>query len=175
MAVGGGCEQRGVAGAIAVIDVGAFFQKPFHNFGVAAGDGAGERVVAGTIGGGSVDVRAFFREIGGNIEMTEDRGESYYRETIWGKRIGESRIFVDEFFYAVDTSGGGGVVNLELRAMEHEQITDFALAAIDGSEDGREAGIVFGGSEIRIDFQKSFDARVVAGFNGVEKSRGGRP
>src|SRR5271169_4719504 len=111
MAVGGGGEQRRVAWAVAVIDVGAFFQKPFHNVGVAAGDGAGERIVAGAIGGGRVDVRAFFREIGGNIEMTEDGSESYDRKTIWGKRIGKSGIFLDEFFYAVDTSGCCGIMN----------------------------------------------------------------
>jgi hypothetical protein len=173
MAVGGGGKQWRVARAVAVIDVGAFFQKPFHNFGVAAGDGAGERVVASAIGGGSVYVRAFFREIGGNVEMTEDGSESDYRETIWGKGIRESGIFFDELSYAIDTSGGCGVVNLELRAMEHEEIADFAVAPIDGSENGRETGIVFGGSQVGIDFQQSFDARVVASLNGVEESRGG--
>ena len=68
-------EQGRIAGAIFVIGIGAGFEQPFDEFKVSAGNRAGERVVASAIGGGSVYVRAFFRQVACNFEIAEHRSQ----------------------------------------------------------------------------------------------------
>src|SRR5271165_1583232 len=101
MAIGGSGEKRAVAGTVTVVGVGAIFEEPLNDFSVAAGDGAGEGIVAGSVGGRCINVSTVFAEVAGNVEMTEDGGESDDGKAIGRKGVGERRIIPDELFDAV--------------------------------------------------------------------------
>src|SRR6516162_2226983 len=95
MAIRSGAEKRRVAGAVAVIGIECAFQEPADNFGVAGGNGGGERVVTAAVRSDGVDVGAFFGEVTRRLEVTEETGKSEDREAVCGKGFGEQGIRVD--------------------------------------------------------------------------------
>jgi hypothetical protein len=113
MAVGGSSEERGVSGPIAIIGVQPTIQEPLDDFCMPSGDGGSESVVAGAIGGSGVDVRAFFGEIAGSIEMTEETCESENGEAVGRTRIGERGIFLDEMLDTIEIAGSRCVVEFK--------------------------------------------------------------
>ena len=82
MPIRSGAEKRRVAGTVAVIGIECAFQEPADNFGVAGGNGGGERVVASAVGGDSADVCAFLRKVPRRLEVTEETGKSENRKAI---------------------------------------------------------------------------------------------
>ena len=65
---------------------------------VAAGYGAGERVVSRAVSGGIVDVSPMFSQITGRFEMSKDGCQRHDREFIEGVGIRQGGIFLYDFF-----------------------------------------------------------------------------
>ena len=99
MSVCGGGEQRCVAGAVAVIGIGAVFQQPDGGLLVAVGDRAGDGIVTGAVGGGGGDVSALFEKIADDGEVAESGGQGDGWKTVWRVTAGKIGFFLDEVFH----------------------------------------------------------------------------
>jgi hypothetical protein len=172
MAICGSGKEWRVAWAIAVVCAGSRFEQPFDDFGVTAGDGAGEGVVAGTVGGGSVDVRPLCGEIARDFEVAEDGGESDDRKTVRGNGTGDGRVFLHKLFDAIEIAYRSSFVELQCDAAREKEIADFATACVHAHENGRNAGIIFGGNERSLRVEQSGDGCGISDANGFEEFNG---
>ena len=169
IAVRGGFQKRGMTLGVAIVHIGAIFNEPTGDRDMIAGDGAGERSVAGAVFGHGIDVGTLGVEVARDIFVAENSGKSHYRKTIGREGGSGGGICVDDFADARKVSGGGGFMKLEMGAAGDEEIANVLAAHVAGHENGGDAVFIFRVGESRVGGEKRGSRGEVAGAYGLEE------
>jgi len=165
-----GCAEEGRIGrAVVVVGIEALFEEPLDGFGAASGHRGGEGIVAGTVGGRSVDIGTFSGEVTGDFKLAEEAGEGEDGKAVRRKGTGFGGVGFDEMFYAREIAGTGGFVEIHGGAGGEQEIADFGAVGVDGEEEGGGFRFVANGEERGIGVEEGADLREVVDANGFEE------
>jgi hypothetical protein len=71
---------------------------------------AGERVIAGAVGGGGVDLPAFLEQIASDRQVPEGRSKREDRKSVRRITGREGRVLFNQLLHAIELPGGCGFV-----------------------------------------------------------------